>query len=251
LVPRLPFKFWGKAKEPEISGTAGPAPWAAGLRHTPPAPLSDEQRAQRRRRILLIGGTVVGLAIAGVAGFAYQYAVSAPLRAEAEFRAGIALMAPGHYDEAVAHFDRVLEMDPNRRDIYLRRALAHQELGQADAALADYQAALDVNPRDAAVYSARGALYRERGDFPAALKEFDRAVQLSQDTDAYFQRAVTYDLMGDYRKAVEDFDQVVAAVRDAPHVLRARALVKRKLGDVAGYEADLRQAREFEGRHLR
>jgi tetratricopeptide (TPR) repeat protein len=126
--------------------------------------------------------------------------------------------------------------------------MAYQNLGKADLAMKDYDRALIVDSNQAAVLTSRGMIYRGRGELQKAIDEFTKALALRDDSDTYFERAQTYDVMKDYPKAIADLDKVVAALRDAPHVLRARALMKQKLGDRAGYLEDLAAAEGFEKR---
>src|SRR5258708_23222707 len=108
-----------------------------------------------------------------------------------------------------------------------------------DLALADYESALLANSQQPAVLTARGIIYRGRGEYQKAIDEFNRALAMDDDSDAYYERAQTYELLGENRKALEDFDRVVAALRDAPHLLRARALGKKNLGDEARYRTEV------------
>jgi len=117
---------------------------------------------------------------------------------------------------------------------------------QTDAALADFNRALELNPNLSGAYTARGYIYRERGDVQRALAEFTRSIQVEPNVEAYYERGQTYESLGDHQKAIPDLDEAIAMMRDAPYIYRARALVKLKLGDTAGYQEDHAMARKFE-----
>lgn len=214
----------------------------------PPPALSPEQRSLQKRRKRLISSTAFGVLIALAGGGVWAYFSYRPAQAQVLEREGTSLLGPGHYQEAVDRFNQALELQPNRSGIYAKRGLAYQNLGRMDLALQDYETALLADPNLTAVFTARGIIYRERGDLPKAIEEFSRALKIHEDPDTYYERAQTYDLQGEHGKAIADFDNVIARLRDAPHVLRARAQSKLKLGDREGYEADLAEARAFETR---
>jgi tetratricopeptide (TPR) repeat protein len=216
---------------------------------TPASSSPDSLRIQRRRR-KLIAFTASGILVALAIGLAFAYVASRPNRADGLVQEGRTLMTPGHYQEAVDRFNRALALDPSRQDVFKDLGLAYQNLGNADEALDNYEKALLVDPRQAEVLTNRATLYRSRGEYQKAIDEFTKALSIGDNADIYFERAVTYELMNDHRKALEDFDRVVEVLRDAPHVLRARALVKQKMGDSAGYQADVAEAERFELRAL-
>jgi len=185
------------------------------------------------------------VAIAAGAGV-YNYIGSAAQRAEVEYQAGMKLMGPGTYAKAIASFTRAIEIWPQLGEAYLERGVAHRYLNETEQAMADFDKAIDVNPNLARAYSARGRVYRERGDIKRALEDFTKSISLDSNVDAHYERGQTYETLGQHQKAIDDYDQAIARLPDAPHVYRARALAKRNLGDIAGYEADRDTAKRFE-----
>jgi tetratricopeptide (TPR) repeat protein len=198
----------------------------------------------RQKRILRSTALVVGVALA--AGGAYLYIASAPQRAEAVFQEGMKLMGPGNYARAIDRFDAAVGTWPQHAEAYLQRGNAHKSQGDLDAALADFDQAIEVNPRLAAAHTGRGSILLERGDMKRAMEAFTRAIAIESSTDAYYQRGQAYDALGEHQKAVNDYDQAIAEQREAPYVYRARAMAKRSLGDMAGYEADRDAASRLE-----
>jgi tetratricopeptide (TPR) repeat protein len=211
-------------------------------------PGRPEDQALHRRRMRLLVGTIAGLALAAVGIGVFFYQASAPERAAKEYQAGTALMTPGHYQEAVARFNRALDISPELTDVYLERGIAHQNLGETDAALADFERALDVNPRQASVYTMRATIYRDRKDFEHALDDLSKALAIQKTAETYYERAQTYESMGEHQKAIADFEVVMQGLGDAPHLLRARALAKKNMGDEAGSKADMEAAQASERR---
>src|SRR5258708_39180735 len=213
-----------------------------------PPPLTTEQLQLRRRRRRLVSYTALGVLVTLAGGGVWAYVASLRPRAVALVSEGTSLMSPGHFQEAVGRFNEALRISPHLENVYARRGFAYQNLGKIDLALQDYQAALSANPRQPAVLTSRALIYRARGELQKAVDELSLALTMSDDPDTYYERAQTYALLGENQKAVEDFDKVVEALRDAPHVLRARAAAKLKLGDETGSQADLAAAQDFEER---
>jgi tetratricopeptide (TPR) repeat protein len=95
----------------------------------------------------------------------------------------------GQYKEAVADFDRAIQLDPNYAQAFANRALAYQELKRFDLALADYSRAIQIDPNYAAAYVGRGILRRQQGQAAQALSDFNKAIQLKPDhAQAYHNR---------------------------------------------------------------
>lgn len=209
------------------------------------APVSAQKRRQRR----LIKRTIGLLALAVAGWYVYSYIASAPERANAQLQAGMEKMRPGVYPEAVAHFDRAVDIKPDLAEAYLERGVARHFLGEAEPALADLDKALDLNPDLAAAYNERGAIYRERGDTGKAIEELSKSIKAQATPDGYYQRGQAYESLGQHQKAIEDYDQAVAQMRESPFVYRARALAKDKLGDTEGAKQDRAKADSIETVH--
>jgi tetratricopeptide (TPR) repeat protein len=197
----------------------------------------------RQKRLLTMAAGVV---ILGGAGWAtYSYTTGAQQRAEDEFQAGMKFMRPGEYQDAVARFTHAIQIHqlPNA---YLERGNAHRFLGQDDQAMADLEKATALDPSLARAYSSLGNIYRDRHDMPHAMEAYSKSIAISPNVDALFERGEMYEAAGEHQKAIDDFTVAIEGMRDAPFMYRARALAKRNLGDIAGYEADRDQARAIE-----
>ncbi len=205
-----------------------------------------------------------------------------PIRAREAYQAGEGFVRNLRYTQAILSFDQAISLQPDMADAYLLRARAHVIQGDLDPAAADFTKVIQFRPAEAQTYVERGAVYlaqknyqaaladcadalarnpklaaayvirgtalRTIGELPRALAEFNRAVELAQDADSYFQRASTYQLLDQHRLALADLDQVIAFKPYSPEAYYARAKSKRALGDNEGATQDFRQGRTLDGR---
>jgi tetratricopeptide (TPR) repeat protein len=131
--------------------------------------------------------------------------------------------------EAVADFNKALELAPTSSEALYNRALAYSRSGVYDKALADYTQALKYAPRDWQILYNRGNTYLDLGKGKEALADYDRALQLHPKTpEIFYNRGLAYLHLGQAEKALQDAD--TALELDAgfarAHFLRAQALEK-------------------------
>ena len=79
-------------------------------------------------------------------------------------------MLSDRFDEAIAHFEKTLSINPNHAQAHNNLATVFKEIGRFDEAAAHYQKALAINPGDAEVYSNLGSVMLE-------LKRYDAAAE--------------------------------------------------------------------------
>lgn len=215
----------------------------------PPAVKGGTQRRKlqpRQKRLLIVAAAVV--VIGGGSWAVYSYIAGAPQRAEAEFQAGMKFMQPGQYQNAIPRFTRAIQIH-ELANAYLERGTAYRYMGQIDLAIADFEKSADLDSSLARAYSGLGSIYRDRGDMKRALEQYTKSIAISHNVDALFERGEMYEAVGEHQKAIDDFTAAIDGIRDAPYIYRARALAKRNMGDIAGYEADRDEARGIERPH--
>jgi len=115
------------------------------------------------------------------------------------------------YDKAKKDYTRVMEIDSNCTQAYIKRSKVYWQLGDNDNALADASLLIKINPEDPAGYLERGFLYKNNfRDSEKALVDFSKAIELdSNSINAYRSRAFTYYHNGEYENALADFNKVI------------------------------------------
>ena len=83
------------------------------------------------------------------------------------------------HDDAIASFDRAIEIDPNSTESWFRRGQTLEHLGNCKAAIASYDKALSLNPRSDKTWYNRGLVLSRLGEHEDAIACFDQAIALN------------------------------------------------------------------------
>lgn len=73
------------------------------------------------------------------------------------------LLITGQTDEALANFDKAINIDPENPSLYYNRGLIHDQLGETDEAAKNYKKALEVDPKFFDAAYNLGAMYYNKG----------------------------------------------------------------------------------------
>jgi tetratricopeptide (TPR) repeat protein len=154
------------------------------------------------------------------------------LEEEASIEAGLAIidMRRERMEEAIAHYRRVADIDPDYPGIWFSLGFAHRLLAHIDEAEASYIRALEVDPQDARVYSELVAIYMNRQQKAQARAIAEQGVRDNPDSAALHAlfASVLFEL-GDVRgarqqiKEAEELDPELEIVQDVrQHIDKAR-----------------------------
>lgn len=159
---------------------------------------------------------------------------------------GVALAARGDYESAIAHFTRVIELNPDSAEAHYNRANAWQSRGETERALVDYSRAVELKPAHAEAYNNRGSLHAACGQFDPAIRDFAQAIALRADyTDALANRGRAYLETGRYREAVADYSMAIATKPDIASAYHDRAAAYYRLKEYDRAWADIRLSRRL------
>jgi len=81
-------------------------------------------------------------------------------------------------DDALADYDRAIQLAPGQPDPYLNRGAALEGLGRWQDAIADYTQVLQLDPNDAPAYNNLGNARAGLGQWEAALADYQKAAEL-------------------------------------------------------------------------
>jgi tetratricopeptide (TPR) repeat protein len=83
------------------------------------------------------------------------------------------------YEQAIADYDRALQLDPQYAEAYHKRALAYFALNKYEQAIVDYDRALQLDPQNAQAFLGRGNVYRDLKQYEQAIADYDRVLILN------------------------------------------------------------------------
>ena len=114
------------------------------------------------------------------------------------------------FDEAIADYDKAIELNPNYSAAYNNRGSAKSSLRRFEEAIVDYDKAVELKPEYANAYFNRGSTKYKLCRIEEAIVDYDKAIELNPDfAEAYNNRANSkYDLCR-FEEAVVDYDKAV------------------------------------------
>jgi Flp pilus assembly protein TadD len=96
-------------------------------------------------------------------------------------RLGELLLKKGAPDEALASFNRALEMNPRSLEAKIGRGVALGRMGETEKAEKALRDALPLNPNPARVHLELGRLFEQRGNFAGAIAEYKEGLKRFQE----------------------------------------------------------------------
>jgi tetratricopeptide (TPR) repeat protein len=114
------------------------------------------------------------------------------------------------YDEALASYDRALELDANYQWAWASRGNVLDNLKRYDEALVSYDRALELDPNDPWDWRKRGNVLNNLKRYDEALVSYDRALELDPNDEwSWFSRGWTLDNLGRYEEALISCDKAI------------------------------------------
>ena len=118
---------------------------------------------------------------------------------------GIELSRQGKFEEAVALYSKVIELNPQNADAYNNRATANGFREDFVAAISDFTKAIELRPNFAVAYYSRATALGVTGRFDEALADFGKAIEINaRYGQAYADRAKIYYIKKEYQKSLDD-----------------------------------------------
>jgi TolB-like protein/Tfp pilus assembly protein PilF len=168
----------------------------------------------------------------------------APNSPEAHFALGL-FFYWGHrqYENALAEFNRTLELQPNNADARAYSAWVYRRRGEWERSLADSQRAEELDPRDASIPTNIGVTYNVLRQWKDAERAELRALAIDpHNTQAamflVFTRLTTTGDVASARRALDDFPEVIKGIPGGAGGPRG-ATGPGDIGAVIGWPANL------------
>ena len=159
---------------------------------------------------------------------------------------GVAYSQEGDLDLAIKDYDKALALDPKHTLAYENRGEAYHNKGDLGLAIKDYDKALALNPNSGSAHSNRGNAYYDKGELDRAIADLSKALDLEPTlASAYFSRASVYFEKGAVDRALQDYDSVLALEPEYAHAYSNRGRAYRIKGDIDRAFQDLNNALEL------
>jgi tetratricopeptide (TPR) repeat protein len=173
----------------------------------------DQQVATERRRALIrtlkVGGAALLVLVLTVVLYDRFLAPPPEIRqANTHAAAGRAAALAGDYDQAIGRFEAVVELDPERADVYLWLGVLYHETGAPVRAENAFERARSSLGDELTFLLQRGMLYLEVGDLEASTQDALEVIERAPDLpDGYFLQGSIAERRGDLDAALESFQR--------------------------------------------
>ncbi|WP_249267949.1 tetratricopeptide repeat protein [Microcystis aeruginosa FBCC-A68] len=135
------------------------------------------------------------------------------------------------YEQAIASWDRALEIKPDDPDAWFIRGFALYNLGRFEQAIASYDQALEIKPDDPDAWFIRGFALYNLGRFEQAIASYDQALEFKPDYhQAWYGRGNALGNLGRFEQAIASYDQALEFKPDYPDTWDNRGYVLTCMG---------------------
>ena len=141
--------------------------------------------------------------------FEHTLAVTPP-NLHIEHNLGLAMGGSGRYDEASAHFEKALQIEPNFYDSLVGMGVTRDFQDRLPEAINSFQAAIRSQPDTPTAHVHLGRVLWKQNSDEAALEEIRRASQLApDDADIQADFGLALQLIGRVPEAIEQFHKAL------------------------------------------
>ncbi len=142
---------------------------------------------------------------------------------------GVMLAARGD-TLAKYYYQRILDQQPNRDDIYYKLGVYYMNRGEVNRALEAYTTATKINPRATEAYYSMGYMHIELKQYQKARELFTKSIQAdSRNYRAFYGRGFAFEMLGDVINAKKDYRQVLEMLPMHKPAAEALARVNRTM----------------------
>ncbi|MBD2498663.1 tetratricopeptide repeat protein [Nostoc sp. FACHB-280] len=206
----------------------------------------DNQTPERQCHLLIHLGNL------HLAGQGYKEAIASYDKAleikpdyyAAWYNRGIALDNSERNEEAITSYDKALEIKPDDNPTWHNRGNALRNLGRYEEAIASYDKALEIKPDDHEAWNSRGYALDDLGRYEEAIASYDKALEFKPDYfAAWHNRGIALDNLGRNEEAIASYDKALEIKPDDHAGWNNRGNALRKSGHyeeaIASYDKAL------------
>ena len=137
------------------------------------------------------------------------------------------------YDLAIEYYNRAIELSPEGHWAYSQRAAVYFMLGDTKKAVEDLTESIRFNPAYATAYDNRAAIYVSEGKYDLGIADCNKAIELEPDNGkTYHTRGFAYLKKGELDRALADLEKAIQLGKKGGEVYHSYGLVYYKKGDL-------------------
>lgn len=123
---------------------------------------------------------------------------------------GASLDPLGRYEEAIACYDKALEIDPSLASAWSNKGNSLHNLGRYEQAVACHDKAVEIDPSLANAWSNKGVTLGVLGRYEEAIACYDKALEIDPDlASAWSNKGNSFEHLGRYEEAVACHDNAL------------------------------------------
>ncbi|MFN6440364.1 MAG: CHAT domain-containing protein [Nostoc sp. DedSLP01] len=123
---------------------------------------------------------------------------------------GLALANLGRFEEAIASYDKAIQLKPDYYSAWYNRGNALNNLGRLEEVIASYDKAIQLKPDNYSAWNNRGNALNNLGRFEQAIASYDKAIEFkADDYSAWNNRGNALDNLGRFEQAIASFDKAI------------------------------------------
>lgn len=163
---------------------------------------------------------------------------------------GLAYRDQERYPEAIAAFQKAVELEPDNLSGRVLLGWTQHRAGQAAAAATTLEQTLSLNPFDVPTLNALGIVYLVGGKLDAAVATHSWAAILKPDNEiAYYNLSLAFERLQQYDWAIATAKEAAKLEPDNPHPPVAEAIAHWGNGDRALAQKAYQQALALDSRY--
>lgn len=166
-------------------------------------------------------------------------AASPENEAEVEYYQGRLAMARAQFQQALSHYQHVVDFDPEDPSAWIDLGDAHKRLEHFEEAETSYKRAIELDPSQADYYSSLSLLYTDQDQFPKAMQTLENGLAANPESLAlHMYIVVAYMSHGDYDEAEVFLQKIERLAPDNETLaeLRQTLTLLKVMQDPSGHE---------------
>jgi tetratricopeptide (TPR) repeat protein len=182
----------------------------------------------------------------------YQKALEInPDFAAAHNNLGTALLNQGRLEEASEHYHQALDKDPAFAEAHNNLGILLTKQGRTAEAIEEYRKAIELNPNRAEFYNNLGNLLATQGRTTEAVEQLQKALEVEPDyAKAHYNLADIFFAQGRWDEAIEHYQQALKQMPDSVHAHYQLGLALQSRDRFAEAVAQLQKVLELDPKHI-